>query len=114
MMDSCLADAPMPVVVGVPHAHGAIGERDRCRRNQPVLRVVGVGQRPVVHEVPVGVVERRTWRAGGARHGRVLVERVGERGAVVECRGAEAVLFVVHGLLVGEKCTTEDSKRKAV
>ena len=75
----------MPVVVAALYGKRAKGRSSRIDGDNPVLRIVGVGERAVASHVAVGVVCNLAQRRRGAENERVLVEavrRVGVRGDV--------------------------------
>ena len=93
-----LRDAAAAPVVFIAHAHRAVRQRERGHGREPVLRVVGVGEAPVVGEPSVRGVGQFARRQGGAEDGDALVEAVRHEGVGLRVRAAEDM---VPDLVVG-------------
>ena len=80
-----LADAVVPVIVGVLDGKGVFSRDNRTSRKQTVLRVEGVSETSVVGHVAIGVVGERNGRRDGgiAPYLRILVKVVGRVGVLL-------------------------------
>ena len=92
-----LLHAAVPMVVAVQHRKRSDNRRKRIGGDQPVLRIIGIGENAVVGQVPVGIIDE----VCAAGDGCVLVEavrRVGIRRCVF--RRPEAIPDGVIGVAV--------------
>ena len=103
-----LADAVVPVIVGVLDGKGVFSRGNRISRSQTVLRVEGVSETSVVGHVTIGVVGERNGRRDGgiAPYLRILVEVVGRVGVGRdvgrgECAVSDRVVGVAVAVAVG-------------